>query len=119
LKPKDLDTMDSTRQKKISRLIQKELSEIFQREVGDIISSTMVSVTVVRVSADLSVAKVYISIFPTAGTEAILASIEENSSRIRFMLGKRVGKQLRIIPELKFFIDDSLDYAEKIDNLLK
>ena len=111
--------MDSTRQKKISRLIQKELSEIFQREVGDIISSTMVSVTVVRVSADLSVAKVYFSIFPTAGTEAILASIEENSSRIRFMLGKRVGKQLRIIPELKFFIDDSLDYAEKIDNLLK
>ncbi len=111
--------MDSTRQKKINRLIQKELSEIFQREVGDIIGATMVSATVVRVSSDLSIAKVYISIFPTESTEVIHSNIAENCSKIRFMLGKRVGKQLRIIPELKFFIDDSLDYANKIDDLLK
>lgn len=111
--------MDSTRQKKIGRLIQKEMSEIFQREVRDVIMGTMVSVTVARISPDMSMAKVYLSIFPPTNKEEVFKSITQNSSKLRFLLGQRVGKQLRVIPDLQFFIDDSLDYIEKIDDLLK
>ena len=111
--------MDSTRQKKISRLLQKELSEIFQREVREIIMSTMVTVTSVRISPDMGVAKVYLSIFPVEPKAAVFKSVKDNQSKIRHLLGQRVGKQLRIIPELAFYIDDSLDYLENIDKLLK
>ncbi|HBG88280.1 MAG: 30S ribosome-binding factor RbfA [Bacteroidales bacterium] len=111
--------MDSTRQKKIGRLVQREMSEIFQREVRDVVMGTLVSVTVARVSSDLGLARIYISIFPAEHKDEVYRNIVSNSSRLRFMLGQRVGKQLRVIPELQFFIDDSLDYAEKIDNLLK
>ena len=79
----------------------------------------MISVTKVRISPDLSIAKGYLSIFPTEGKEEVLKGINEAIPKIRYALGKRVGKQLRIIPDLKFFIDDSLDYIENIDNLLK
>lgn len=111
--------METTRQSKINRLIQKDLSELFQRECREFCSGAMVSVTVVRISPDLSVAKVYLSIFPSAKADEIQKNISEASSQIRYNLGKKVGKQLRIVPELKFFIDDSLDYADKIDELLK
>lgn len=111
--------MDSTRQKKIGRLLQKEMSEIFQREVRDVIMGTMVSVTVARVSPDMGMAKVYLSIFPPTNKEEVFKSITQNSSKLRYLLGQRVGKQLRVIPDLQFFIDDSLDYIEKIDDLLK
>ena len=111
--------MDSTRQKKIGRLIQKEMSEIFQREVREIIMETMVSVTVARVSSDLGVAKIYLSIFPPQNKEEVFKNIAHHSASLRYMLGQRVGKQLRVIPDLQFFIDDSLDYIENIDNLLK
>jgi len=111
--------MDSTRQKKIGRLIQKEMSEILQREVRDIVMGTMVSVTITRISPDMSMAKVYLSIFPTTNRDDVFKSITQNSSKLRFLLGQRVGKQLRVIPDLQFFIDDSLDYAQKIDDLLK
>lgn len=111
--------MDTTRQNKVSRLVQRELSEIFQREVSDILLGTMVSVTTTRISPDMGNAKVYLSIFPTGNKAAVFKNIEKDSSRIRFLLGKRVGKQMRIIPELQFFIDDSLDYAQRIDELLK
>ena len=110
--------MDSTRQKKIGRLVQKEMGEIFRSEVREIIMGTMVSVTTARVTSDLGVAKIYISIFPTEHKDEVFESIRQNNSTIRFLLGKRVGKQLRVIPELQFYIDDSLDYAENIDNLL-
>ena len=111
--------MDSTRQKKISRLIQKELSEIFQREVREATLGTMVSVTTVRVSPDLGLAKAYLSIFPGEQKDSVFKAIGEHQVKIRHMLALRVGKQLRVIPELHFYIDDSLDYLENIDRLLK
>jgi ribosome-binding factor A len=79
----------------------------------------MLTVTVVRVSPDLSYARVYVSIFPSSLTDQVLLSLEENNKTIRFLLGRKIGKQTRIVPELRFFPDDSLDYIQKIDALLK
>ena len=110
--------MDSTRQSKISRLIQKELGDMFQKQT-QVTKGVLVSVSAVRVSPDLSVAKAYVSIFPSERAEEILNNINANSKTIRYELGTRVRFQLRIIPELKFFIDDSLDYIDRIDELLK
>lgn len=110
--------MDSTRQSKIARLIQRELSEIFQHQTRAT-HGILVSVSAVRVSPDLSIARGYLSIFPPAKSEEILNNINANVKSIRYDLGTRVRHQLRIIPELKFFIDDSLDYIENIDTLLK
>lgn len=109
----------STRQNKISRLIQKELAEIFLKEYRSHFSGTLISVTVVRVTADLSLARAYLSIYPSEKAAETLASIRLISKPIRGVLGKKVGKQLRVIPELEFFIDDSLDYIDKIDRLLE
>jgi len=111
--------MDSTRQKRISRLVQKEMGEIFRAEAREITHGAMVSVTVARVTSDLSIAKIYLSIFPSEKKEAIFNNILHHNSKFRYLLGLKVGKQLRIIPELQFYIDDSLDYIENIDNLLK
>lgn len=110
--------MESTRQAKISRLIQKELSEILRRETAKT-QGVLVSVSAVRVSPDLSIAKVYLSIFPSAQAKQILENIERNARTIRYDLGTKVRFQLRKIPELAFYLDDSLDYIENIDNLLK
>lgn len=110
--------MDTTRQSKIARLIQRELSEIFQQQTRAT-HGILVSVSAVRVSPDLSIARAYLSIFPPAKSEEILKNINTNVKSIRYDLGTRVRHQLRIIPELKFFIDDSLDYIENIDTLLK
>lgn len=110
--------MDSTRQSKIARLIQRELSEIFQQQTRAT-HGILVSVSAVRISPDLSIARGYLSIFPPARSVEILNNINANVKAIRYDLGTRVRHQLRIIPELKFFIDDSLDYIENIDSLLK
>ncbi len=110
--------MENTRQQKIARLLQKELSEIFLNYARTM-HGTLISVTNVRVSPDLSVARAYLSIFPSEKSAEVLQSIEEGVKTIRFELGNRVKHQLRIIPELSFFIDDTLDYLENIDNLLK
>lgn len=110
--------METTRQNKISRLIQKELSEIFLLQTKAM-HGVLVSVSVVRISPDMSYARVYLSIFPSGRSEEIIKNINDNTKSIRFELGNRVRHQLRIIPELKFFVDDSLDYVEKIDKLLK
>ena len=110
--------MDSTRQNKISRLIQKELSDILLKLAKET-RGIMVSVSIVRVSPDLGIAKAYLSVFPSAKAEEIVKNINNNTKSIRFELGNRVRHQLRIIPELKFFVDDSLDYVERIDELLK
>lgn len=110
--------MESTRQKKISRLLQKETAEMFQRELKELLLGAMLSVTNARVSSDLSVAKFYLSIFPDAKAQEVLDNINTAKVKVRFALGKRVGKQLRIIPELTFFLDDSLNYLENIDRLL-
>lgn len=111
--------MESTRQKKVSRLIQKEIAEIFLRKGKEIAPGKMVSVTKVRISPDLSFAKIYISIFPSSDQDAVLQSIVEHSPKIRFEMGNKVRMQLRIVPEIAFFIDDSLDYIDNIDKLLK
>lgn len=110
--------METTRQNKIARLIQKELSDIFQRQTQSM-HGVLVSVSAVRISPDLSVARGYLSVFPSERAEEIVRNINENSRSVRYELGTRVRHQLRIIPELKFFVDDSLDYIEHIDELLK
>jgi ribosome-binding factor A len=111
--------MESTRQKKVSRLIQKEMADIFLRKGSELAHGKMVSVTKVRVSTDLSFARIYVSIYPSDGQENVLVAIQDHSPKIRFEMGQKVRKQLRIVPEITFYIDDSLDYIDKIDKLLK
>ncbi len=110
--------MDSNRQLKVNRLIQKELSEIFLLETKKM-QGVFVSVTNVRVSPDLGLAHVYLSIFPSDNSREFVENINDNVKSVRYELGKRVGKQLRVVPELTFHVDDSLDYIENIDRLLK
>ena len=110
--------MQVTRQNKIARLLQKELSVIFQEQTRSL-HGVMVSVTRVRISPDLSICTAYLSIFPSEKSEEMIKNITKNEKQIRYELGTRVRYQLRIIPELRFFIDDSLDYIERIDELLK
>lgn len=110
--------MESTRQAKIARLLQKELSEIFRQQTAPT-RGTIVSVSTVRVSPDLSVAKAYLSIFPSEKAAEIIANINASAQTIRYELAQRVRYQLRKTPELAFYIDDSLDYLENIDHLLK
>ena len=110
--------MQETRQNKIARLLQKELSVIFQEQTRSL-HGVMVSVTRVKVSPDLSICTAYLSIFPSEKAEELIQNITKNEKQVRYELGTRVRYQLRIIPELRFFIDDSLDYIERIDELLK
>ena len=111
--------MEKTRLKKVERLIQKELSLIFQQNTFIEQRNVLISVTVVRISSDLSIARVYVSVFPDDLAENILKQITDNTGKIKYELGNKVRNQLRKIPDLKFFIDDTLEYANKIDNLLK
>ena len=110
--------MDSNRQQKVNRLIQKELSEIFLLETKKM-QGVFISVTNVRVSPDLGLAHAYLSIFPSEKSEEMVENINTNVKSVRYELGKRVGRQLRVVPELNFHVDDSLDYIEHIDQLLK
>ena len=109
--------MDTTRQQKIRRLVQKELSEIFRRETAKT-HGTLVTVSSVRVSPDLSVANVRLSIFPSDNAQAIIDNINRNERGVRHELAQQVRYQLRRCPELKFHLDDSLDYIDHIDQLL-
>ena len=111
--------MESTRQKKISRQLQKDLSEIFQLEGKTLFSTSFVSVTVVRISPDLSIARAYLSIFGVENKEELLAKINHMSYAIRKKLAARIRNQMRKVPDLKFFLDDSVDYAQNIEVLLK
>lgn len=110
--------MQETRQNRISRLLQKELASIFQSQTR-LLHGVLVSVTRVRISLDLSICTAYLSIFPSEKTEELIKNINKNEKTIRYELGKRTHNQLRIIPELRFFVDDSLDYLEHIEHLLK
>ena len=110
--------METTRQQKIARLIQKELSEIFRLQTAKM-GGVLVSVSAVRVSPDLSIARAYLSIFPSEKGKEIIESINHNAKSVRYELAQRVRYQLRKTPGLTFFIDDSLDYIEHIDSLLK
>ena len=110
--------MESTRQQKIARLLQKELSEIFRQETAKV-GNVIVSVRAVRGSPDLSIARAYLSIFPSDKAQVLLESINKSAKTIRYDLAQKVRYQLRKTPELFFHIDDSLDYIEHIDNLLQ
>lgn len=110
--------MQETRQNRISRLLQKELSLIFQSQTR-LMHGVMVSVTRVKISPDLSICTAYLSVFPSEKGDEIIKAVNHNQATIRYDLGQKVRNQLRIIPELRFFIDDSLDYIEHIDELLK
>lgn len=110
--------METTRQSRIARLIQKELSEIFRLQTAKT-SNVIVSVSTVRISPDLSIAHVYLSIFPSSQAQQLLQNITRNAKTVRYNLAQRVRFQLRKTPELIFHIDDSLDYIEHIDQLLE
>jgi len=110
--------MTTTRQNKVSRLLQKELGEYLQRTGSGLTRGKMVTVTVVRISPDLSVAKIYLSIFPGDGAEEAIQAISDKAGLFRKEMGLRLRNQLRHIPELAFFLDDSLDYIDRIENLL-
>lgn len=113
--------MESLRQQKVNKLLAKELAEIFRSEARTLFGGGFITVTTLRISPDLSSAKIYLSIMPTSSTDrnTVFKLIESQNSVIRKKLGMIVGKQLRIVPELMFYIDDSLDYAMKIEELLK
>jgi len=110
--------MGSIRQNKIEGVIQEELSTFFQRNAREICLGAMVSVTTIRVTSDLSLARCYLSVFTGPDKKEVLVNIQQHVGKIRGEIGKRL-KNMRKIPELIFFIDDSLDYAMKIDELLK
>lgn len=111
--------MESTRVNKISRLIQRELSDFFQKQGKSMFGGQMISVTVVRVTKDLGLAKVYLSVFPKPKSEDPLKSVNDNFPKIKHDLGNRLKNQMKKIPELVFYYDDSLDYIDNINNLLK
>jgi ribosome-binding factor A len=110
--------MDATRLQKVQRLIQKELSAVFQKK-NDIFLRTLISVTEVRVTDDLDYARVFVSIFPNERKDEVMSLIEINKKQLRYELAQNIKNQLRKTPDLSFFIDESLDYAEKIDKLLQ
>lgn len=110
--------MDSTRQLKISRQIQKDLGEIFQQRGMATYKGALITVSEVRVTPDLSIAKVYLSIFPSDKGADVMKQVEEETKAIRAELGKKVRHQLRIVPELHFYLDETLDKLAHIDDLL-
>ena len=111
--------METKRQERINKLLQRDLGEIFQREMGHVTKHSMVTVTKVKVTPDLTLARVYLSLFATKNPEGLMSEINKHKSEIRGKLGVRIRHQVRSVPELKFYIDDSLDYIENIENLLK
>jgi ribosome-binding factor A len=110
--------MDSRRQNKVGTLLQEELAQLFQRESKNLFNGAFITVTQVRVAPDLSVARVFLSIMGK-DKEKVMANVKEQNKEIRKRLAEIIRFQLRKTPELIFVIDDSLDYAEKINNLLK
>lgn len=111
--------METTRQQKIAKQIQKDVAEIFQKEGAAIVRGSLVTVTAVRVSPDFGYAKIYVSIFPFDRSRSMMEEIERNNWFIRRALGQRIRNQLKNVPELQFFLDDSLEYIEGIDRALK
>jgi len=109
----------STRQQKVARELQRDLAEIIRSKGMAAFGGAMVTVSEVRVSPDLSIAKVYVSIFPSEKQDEVMKLLEENNKAIRGELGRKVAKQLRIVPELDFYLDTTLDYVEHIEELLK
>lgn len=114
-----MENQASTRQLKVAREIQRDLAEIIRSRGMAVFSGSMVTVSEVRISPDLSIAKVYVSIFPSSKQEEVMKILGTENKSIRGELGRKVAKQLRIVPGLDFYLDTSLDYAEHIEELLK
>lgn len=112
------EIMETTRQAKIARLLQKELSEIFRQQTAKT-HGVIISVSAVRVTPDLSIARAYLSVFPSTNAQEIMNNINQSAKTIRYELAQKVRFQLRKTPELQFYLDDSLDYIENIDHLLE
>ena len=110
--------MERTREQKIARQIQRDIAEIFQKEGRDIVRGTLVTVTEVRVSPDFNYAKIYVSIFPFDKAPETMAALDQHNRFIRGELGRRIGTQLRVVPELQFFLDDSLEYIEHLEQAM-
>ncbi|MBM3400933.1 MAG: 30S ribosome-binding factor RbfA [Bacteroidetes bacterium] len=111
--------MESKRQQKFAGVIQKDLAEIFQREGLNLLPNIMVTITKVRVSPDLAIARVYLSFFNSMNSSMALSTIKSHSNEIRYKLGNRIKDQVRIIPHLEFFLDDTSEYVEKMDKLFE
>ncbi len=109
----------STRQQKVAKELQRNFAEIIRSKGMAAFDGAMVTVSGVRISPDLSVAYIYVSIFPSEKAEKVMGLLNENVRALRGELGNRMGKQLRIVPEISFFLDSSLDYVEHIEELLK
>lgn len=109
--------MESKRQQKFSKLIQKELSDLFQKEGLSFHENTIVTITLVRVTPDFSLARVYLSIYNSPNPALLLNLIKAQTKELRYKLGARIRNQVRVIPNLEFFIDDSMEYASKMDQL--
>ncbi len=120
MKPETTYVMEqfSTRQNKISRLVQREMADILLQLNKSKYHGKLISVTIVRVTKDMGIARIYLSIYPSEFANEILSEIQMNGKSLRGELGRRIGKSVRIIPELEFYIDDSLDYIDHIDDLL-
>ncbi|MDE0791551.1 MAG: 30S ribosome-binding factor RbfA [Flavobacteriales bacterium] len=111
--------METTRQKKIASVLQQDLAEIFQLVAKSTFTGTLITVSKVRVTPDLGLCKVYLSVFPTKYSDEVMVHVEANAPALRNELGQRVRHQLRVVPNLKYYLDDSLDYQENIERLLK
>ncbi|HEY1009462.1 30S ribosome-binding factor RbfA [Daejeonella sp. JGW-45] len=109
--------MESKRQQKFAGVIQKDLAEIFQREGANLLPNTMVTITKVRVTSDLAIARVYLSFFNSTNNTLSLNTIKAHAGEIRYKLGSRIKDQARIVPQLEFFVDDTSDYVEKMDRI--
>lgn len=109
--------METKRQQKFARVIQKELSEILQKEGWSFHGNSIVTITMVRMSPDLSIAKVYLSIYNAENNELMLNELRSKAREIRFKLGEKIRNQVRIIPNIDFFIDDSMEYVSKMEKL--
>jgi ribosome-binding factor A len=110
---------ESKRQQKISRLIQRELGDIFQKDTKGYFGDALITVTQVRISPDLSMARVYLSLMMVQDKEGFIQKMGDKKGLVRRFLGQRIGKNVRIIPDLHFFLDDSADYADHIEHILK
>jgi len=111
--------MESKRQQKFAGVLQEELAQVFQREGGAFLPNTLVTITRVRVSPDLAVAKVYLSFFNTTNTTLSINTINSHAGEIRYKLGARIRHQVRVVPELTFFVDDTNEYVERMDHLFE
>jgi ribosome-binding factor A len=110
--------MESKRQQQFARLIREELSDIFLREAKHWFGNAFITVTAVRVTPDLAIARIYLSFLQSNGKEALLEEIQEKAKQMRNVLGQRIRQSVRVIPELQFFADDTAEYAARIETLL-